>query len=171
MTVGITGIDHKLGSAIANSFYSVVSLEENLDGLFGCDIFVNNLAKGDLQLKLFDKVFTSWLTQPKTIVNIVSTVVFDDVNTLGSYGETKIQFINFVKNYIKQYPDKQVRVINVYPSTLSSNKSFDMFNKVDINTIARIIKIVVELPQEIEVRDISFYPTVLNKSFETDKLL
>lgn len=171
MTIGITGIDHKLGSAIANSFYSVVSLDENLDGLFGCDIFVNNLAKGNLQLELFDKVFNYWLTEPRTIVNIVSSVVFDPINTLGSYGDAKIQFINFVNDTIRQYPDKQVRVINVYPSTLSSNKGFDNLNKVDIYTIARIIKIIVELPQEIEVRDISFYPTVLHKSFETDKLL
>lgn len=171
MIVGITGIDHKLGQALSDIFYSSIPINEDLDGLFACDVFINNLAKVNLQEVFFDKVFNWWLDKPRTIVNIISTVVFDDVNTLSSYGETKINLYNKVKETIKKHPDKLVRVINIYPSTLSSNKSFDYLNKVDIHVLARLIKILVETPQEIEVRDVCIYPTSLHKQFEKVTIL
>lgn len=171
MTVGITGIDHKLGNAISRVFYSSIPINENLDGLFACDVFINNLAKSNLQEVYFEKVFNWWLDYPRTIVNIISTVVFDEVNTLGSYGEAKISFYNKVKETVKQHPNKLVRVINIYPSTLSSNKNFDYLNKVDIHVLARLIKTLVETPQEVEIRDVCVYPTTLNKKFEKVSVL
>lgn len=171
MTVGITGIEHKLGHAISKVFYDPVSINENLDGLFDCNVFINNLAKRNFQEIWFEKVFNLWVDKPKTIVNIISSVVFDDVNTLGSYGETKISFYNKVKETLKKHPDKLARVINIYPSTLSSNKQFEYLNKVDIDAIAGLIKVLVEMPQDIEVRDVCIYPTSLNKQFNKKSVL
>lgn len=171
MIVGITGIEHKLGKAIAEQFPKVKSIDESLAGITECDIFVNNLAKGNLQKILYTSVFNQWVDLNKTIVNIVSTIVFDEVNTLGSYGETKIELYKTVKESIFNNPNKSVRVINIYPSTLSSNKNFDNFNKVDIVEIAKLVKTVTELPQEIEVRDLTIYPTSRDKKFYKNSII
>ena len=166
MRVGITGIERKLGRAISSVFEHSIELSEKLENLSSCDVFINNLAKGNIQELNFEKVFNLWKNENKTIINIISTVVFDEGNPLGSYGDVKVNFSKSVQNIIKSSPDKTVRIINIYPSTLSSNKQFDNLNKVDIQEIARLVKILVEFPQEIEIRDVSIYPTTLNKRFE-----
>ena len=171
MTVGITGIEHKLGREIANQFSNCISINETLEGLSSCDIFVNNLSKSNLQEVLFSAVFKQWQNYPKTIINIISTIVFDEVNTLGSYGESKIRLFNLVKDTILKNPNKAVRIINIYPSTLSSNKLFDNYNKIDIKQIARLVKILVSLPQEIEVRDLTLYSTSRDKKFSIETLI
>lgn len=171
MIVGITGIEHKLGKAIAGQFTSVKSIDESLLSISECDVFINNLAKGNLQKILFTSVFNQWVNLNKTIVNIVSTIVFDEFNTLGSYGETKIDLYQTVKESILNNPNKAVRVINIYPSTLSSNKNFDNLNKVDILEIAKLVKAVTNLPQEIEVRDLTVYSTSRDKKFDKTSIL
>lgn len=166
MIVGITGIERKLGQAISSILNGAIDLNLELDNLSSCDVFINNLAKGNLQELNFKKVFELWKNEEKTIVNIISTVVFDETNSLGSYGDSKISFNKIVQDSIKNSPNKLVRVINIYPSTLSSNKEFDSLNKVDIQEIARLLKFLLELPQEIEIREISIYPTVREKKFD-----
>jgi len=171
MKIGITGIERKLGREIANQLLDCITIDESLTGLSECDVFINNLCKGNIQEIYFSSVYNLWSTLPKTIINIISTVVFDEVNTLGSYGESKINLHNLVNDTIAKNPNKAVRIINVYPSTLSSNKHFDNLNKVDIVQIASLIKTVVNLPQELEVRDIRLYPTVRDREFNKTTLL
>lgn len=170
MIVGITGAERKLGAAISSMFNKTVNIS-NIEEIGCCDVFINNYAFSNLQEEYFKYVFNLWVNESKTIVNIVSSVVFDEFNTLGSYGEVKKTFHQSIVNTIKINPNKKVRVINIFPSTLSSNKSFDNLNKVDILKIAELVKYVIDLPQEIEVRDITIYPVTLEKNFNVESLL
>lgn len=166
MKIGITGIERKLGKAIALSFQDCVGIDEDLSNISNLDVFVNNLAKANLQIKAFDYLSKLWVNENKTIVNIISSVVFQENNSLGSYGDLKIKLNQIVDTFIQNNPNKKLRIINLYPSTLSSNKMFDEFNKIDIRNVAETVAWAVNLPQEIELRNISIYSTSRDSHFK-----
>lgn len=171
LVVGITGCKTKLGQSISRCFSNFIELDIDITDIEKCDVFINNFYEGKLQESLFKKVFSLWNNKEnKTIVNIISSCVFSEENFLGAYGVHKMKLKETIDKTIKLNPNKKVRIINIYPWTLSSNKRFDEYNKVDINKVSNTIKYAVSLPHEIELRDISIYTTTRDAKFEKTKI-
>ena len=74
-------------------------------------------------------------------------------------------------NTIRNNKNKKVRVINLYPSTLSSHTGFENYNKLDTKNIAKMINWLIKQPQEVEIREMSIYCTTLHTEFKIDKLI
>lgn len=175
MTVGITGSEFKLAQEIiillSSKNYSIVKLDESLKDIERCDIFINCLYKNKLQENLLKEVFILWKDQPKYIINIVSSSVLEQHAWAESFVENKKKLAESVYDLSTKYEDKKVKVTNLYPFTLSSNKSFDQYNKVEITFIANTIEWLINTPKDQEIRDITIFPTSKNKTYKIDKLL
>ena len=76
-----------------------------------------------------------------------------------------------VLNTIGKYKNKKVRIINLYPSTLSTHTGFESLNKLNTENLAKMINWLIKQPQEIEIREMSIYCTTLEKEFKIDKLI
>jgi short-subunit dehydrogenase len=170
INVGITGYNTKLGKSISKQFLNIIKLENDIDNIDKCDVFINNFYDGELQKNLFKKVFDLWINENKTIVNIISSSALFKDNHLGSYSTNKKKLKGLIDSTIEENPNKKIRIINIYPWTLSSNKQFDYYNKVDIERVSETIKYAVNLPHEIELRDISIFSTTRDAIFTKNKL-
>jgi NAD(P)-dependent dehydrogenase (short-subunit alcohol dehydrogenase family) len=158
MKIVVTGCDGALGRNICNILlpdHTVMCLNEkddnsvnNVIDLIGdYDVFINCGYKEKVQSTLFEKVFTHWKYENKTIINILtSALVFDGPNK--SYMENKRHLEKLT--FDLRSGDKKVRVINIYPNTLESRKS-SPYNTLKLDDVSNTIKWVLSLPQEIEI--------------------
>jgi NADP-dependent 3-hydroxy acid dehydrogenase YdfG len=87
------------------------------------------------------------------------------------YADNKKELKEVVLNTIEKYKNKKVRVINLYPSTLSTHVGFESLNKLDTENLAKMINWLIKLPQEIEIREMSIYCTTLEREFEKTGLI
>lgn len=158
MKIAITGSDYGLGknlSLMLSSEYEVLNLKENIikyvdkigEIVNDCDIFINCEYNEKFQTILFEQVYNSWETEKKTIINILtSALIFNGPNK--KYIEDKKDLEK--KTFELRSIEKEVRIINVYPSTLESSKNVP-FQKLKFSDVSKIIKWVIETPQDIEI--------------------
>jgi hypothetical protein len=158
MKIAITGSDYGLGknlSLILSSEYQVLNLKENIEKYVDkiseivndCDIFINCEYNQTYQTILFEQVYNSWKTEKKTIINILTAaLILDGPNK--KYIEDKKDLEK--KTFKLRSVEKEVRIINVYPNTLESSENVP-FQKLKFSEVSKIIKWVIETPQDIEI--------------------
>ena len=121
------------------------------------DVFINNEYKDKIQTELFKYVYSHWKYQPKTIINILtSALVFGGPNQ--KYMEDKRDLEQ--KTFELRTADKEVRIINIYPNTLESSKQVPN-QKLKYSEVSKIIKYLIELPQDVEIFQIGISRTKL----------
>jgi NADP-dependent 3-hydroxy acid dehydrogenase YdfG len=166
MKIVITGTNHSLGKNISEylSDYKLMCLDrpenyiENIENIINdCDVFINCGYKNKTQTILFEKVYNKWKYEKKTIINILtSALVFGGPNK--KYIEDK-QDLEF-KTFQLRSDDKEVRIINVYPNTLENSQNVNN-QKLKFSDISKIIKWLIELPQDVEIFEIGISKTKL----------
>ena len=168
MKIAITGSDYGLGknlSLILSSEYQVLNLKENIEKYVGkiseivndCDIFINCEYNQTFQTILFEQVYNSWKTEKKTIINILtSALIFDGTNK--KYIEDKKDLEK--KTFQLRSIEKEVRIVNVYPNTLESSENVP-FQKLKFSEVSKIIKWIIEIPQDIEIFQLGISKTKL----------
>jgi NADP-dependent 3-hydroxy acid dehydrogenase YdfG len=87
------------------------------------------------------------------------------------YANNKKELKEVSLNAIRNNKNKKVRVINLYPSTLSTHMGFESLNKLDTENLAKMINWLIKQPQEVEIREMSIYCTTVEKEFKIDKLI
>jgi hypothetical protein len=168
MKIAITGSDYGLGknlSWILSSEYQVLNLKENIekyvdkisDIVNDCDIFINCEYNQTFQTILFEQVYNSWKTEKKTIINILTSALI-----LGGSNKKYIEDKKDleIKTFQLRDIEKEVRIINVYPNTLESSENVP-FQKLKFSEVSKIIKWVIETPQDIEIFQLGISKTRL----------
>jgi hypothetical protein len=121
------------------------------------DVFINNEYKDKLQSDLFEYVYNEWKYKPKTIINILTSAII--------FGGPNQKYIDD-KRHLEQRTfelrdmEKEVRIINVYPNTLESSKKVPT-QKLKHSDVSKIIRYLIELPQDIEIFQIGVSKTKL----------
>ena len=168
MKIAITGSDYGLGknlSLILSSEYQVLNLKENIEKYVDkiseivndCDVFINCEYNQTFQTILFEQVYNSWKTEKKTIINILTSALI-----LGGSNKKYIEDKKDLERKTFQLRDieKEVRIINVYPNTLESSENVP-FQKLKFSEVSKIIKWVIETPQDIEIFQLGISKTRL----------
>jgi hypothetical protein len=185
MKIAITGHTNKLGKEIFDTLkinneiigfsrtngFNINKSEDIINESINCDIFINNTYYKNYQTEIFVKLFNLWKDLPKTIINLNSSCVNHSSEWNPEYAGNKKNLKSNMWDLVTQYPNKKVRVINLYPSTLNSDIGFEQFNKINIKYLSNIIEWVINQPQEIEFREITIYSTSEKKEFKIDKLI
>ena len=185
MKIALTGHTDKLGKDIfdilsirhevigfsRSNGYDITDIENIIEKSIDCDVFINNAYHKNYQTGIFNNIFHLWKGISKTIINMNSSSVYHSSDWSPEYADNKKNLRNEMWDLINQYPNKKVRVVNIYPSTLSSHDSFEEFNKIDTKYLSNVIEWIINQPQEIEIREISIYSTVEKKEFKIDKLI
>lgn len=166
MKIIITGANHSLGKNISEylSDYKLICLDnpenyiENIENIIDdCDVFINCGYKDKTQTILFEKVYQKWIYEKKTIINILtSALIFGGPNQ--KYIEDKKDLEK--KTFDLRKIDKEVRIINVYPNTLENSETVKN-QKLKFSDVSKIIKWLIELPQDIEIFEIGISKTKL----------
>jgi len=168
MKIAITGANHSLGKNIADTLelnHEILRLNNRIetytnsigDLIRECDVFINCGYRDKIQTELFETIFNLWKYEKKTIVNILtSALIFDGPNK--KYMDDKRDLEQ--KTFELRSDDKEVRIINVYPNTLESSR--DVLNqKLKYLDISKILKFLIETPQDIEIFQIGISKTKL----------
>jgi short-subunit dehydrogenase involved in D-alanine esterification of teichoic acids len=185
MKIGITGHSDGIGNDIylnlikeydvigfsRSNGYDIKNTDKIIEQLDNCDVFINNAYEKNYQTILFELLFDKWVFSSKTIINMVSSCVYHSSDWSPEYANNKKELKNISLNRIENTKNKKVRVINLYPSTLSTHKNFENLNKLDTEHLAKIINWLVKQPQEIEIREMSIYSTTNEKEFKVNKLI
>ena len=185
MKIGITGHSDGIGNDIYVNLikeYDVIGLSRSngfdikntdtiIEQLENCDIFINNAYEKNYQTILFELIFDKWKFLPKTIINMNSSSAFSSSDWYPEYTNNKKELREVSLNTISKHKNKKVRVINLYPSTLSTHRGFVNLNKLDTENLAKIINWLIKQPQEIEIREMSIYCTTLERQLEINKLI
>jgi short-subunit dehydrogenase involved in D-alanine esterification of teichoic acids len=166
-TYDVIGFSRTNGYDISKETDILRIIDESRD----CDIFINNAYEKNYQTILFKLIFDKWKFLPKTIINMNSSCVYHSSDWSPEYADNKKELKEVVLNTIGKYKNKKVRVINLYPSTLSTHKGFESLNKLDTENLAKMINWLIKQPQEIEIREMSIYCTTLEKEFKINKLI
>ena len=168
MKILITGGTYGLGKSINETMLeyghdthligSIDSYTHHLPNVINdYDVFINNEYKDKIQTDLFEYVYNQWKYKPKTIINVLtSALVFGGPNK--KYMEDKKDLEQ--KTFDLRSDDKEVRIINIYPNTLESSKTVP-YQKLKFSDISSIIKLLIELPQDIEIFQIGISKTKL----------
>jgi len=159
-----------IGFSRSNGF-NIKNPDKIIEQLENCDVFINNAYEKNYQTILFKLIFDKWKFLSKTIINMNSSCVYHSSDWAPEYANNKKELKEVSLNTIRNYKNKKVRVINLYPSTLSTHTGFESLNKLDTENLAKIINWLIKQPQEIEIREMSIYCTTLEKEFKIDKLI
>ena len=185
MKIGITGHSDGIGNDIYLNLikeYDVIGLSRSngfnikntnkiIEELDNCDIFINNACEKNYQTILFELIFDKWKFLPKTIINMNSSCVYHSSDWSPEYADNKKELKEISLNTIRNCKNKKVRVINLYPSTLSTHMGFKNLNKLDTENLAKMINWLIKQPQEIEVREMSIYCTTVEKELKTKTII
>ena len=166
MRIVITGANHSLGKNISEflSDYELICLDgpenyvDTIENIINdCEVFINCGYKDKTQTILFEKVYQKWIYEKKTIINILtSALIFGGPNQ--KYIEDKKDLEK--KTFDLRKIDKEVRIINVYPNTLENSETVKN-QKLKFSDVSKIIKWLIELPQDIEIFEIGISKTKL----------
>ena len=185
MKIGITGHSEGVGHGMYLNLikeYDVIGFSRSngfdikntdiiIEQLENCDVFINNAYEKNYQTILFKLIFDKWKFLSKTIINMNSSCVYHSSDWSPEYANNKKELKEVSLNTIRNYKNKKLRVINLYPSTLSTHTGFESLNKLDTENLAKMINWLIKQPQEIEIREMSIYCTTLEKEFEINKLI
>lgn len=159
MKIVITGCHGALAQKICNVLsddgHIVLCLDERIDDnvqnvvdlVSDCDVFINCGYKEQTQSTLFDKIYNHWRYEEKTIINILTSAII-----FGGSNEEYIKNKKHLEDLTIRLrdEDKNVRVTNIYPNTLESRKN-NGYNTLPLEQVANVIKWVLEQPQDIEI--------------------
>lgn len=185
MKIAITGHTTGLGKNIYDSLkinynvvgmsrsngYNVTNTHQIIDNILDCDIFINNTYYKQSQTHLLESLFNVWKDLDKTIINLNSSCVYHSSDWAPEYAENKKALRNKMWELVESNPNKKLKIINIYPSTLNSHVGYDEYNKIDINYISKIVEWLILQPKEIEIRELSIYPTVQNSEIKINTLI
>ena len=180
MIVSITGHTKGLGNHIFKSLsenhnviglstsngYDIKDTDTIIDSIKDSEVFINNAYFKDCQSILFERLFNIWKDTNKLIININSSIVNENIidDNLMEYHSYKSQFKKSVNHIISNYPNKTVRIMNIYPSTLESNYFYSGLSKIDNNYIASLINWVIGQKDNVEMRDVVIYPAQIHNT-------
>jgi hypothetical protein len=173
MKIGITGHSEFLGKELFNTLkndyevfgfsrsngYDLENYKSFINEINDLDVFINNTYHPIHQQKLFEELFEMWKYENKTIFNILTSAIFNDIH-LDEYRQNKLNLQKSSLNLINTNHDKKLRVVNLYPNTLEHNNRFP-FNKVKFSEIYDIIKFQLGLPQSLELTHICISRTTV----------
>ena len=176
MKIGITGHTESLGKFLFEEFSksnNVVGFSRNnnydlkdylkiVEDVNDCDVFINNVYHETNQEKLFESLFTKWVNEPKTIINILTSAVFNG-GSLDRYRNSKIKLQQKAIKLINDNYYKKVRVVNIYPNTLENNTKYN-FEKVKFKEIYDVINFQLSLPQDLQLTHIDISKTTYYKN-------
>lgn len=167
MKIVVTGCHGALAKNISNTLMNdkniVLCFDERIDSnvenavdLIGdSDVFINCGYHDKVQSSLFEKIYSSWRYQKKTIINILtSAIIFG--GSKKKYIEDKTHLENLTIKLRDE--NKEVRVINVYPNTLES-RTPNQYNTLKLDDVSKTIKWVIDQPHEIEIFQIGISRT------------
>jgi Trk K+ transport system NAD-binding subunit len=140
------------------TIFSIDSYVHHLPNIINdYDVFINNEYKDKIQTELFEYVYTHWKYDKKTIINILtSALVFGGPNKKYMEDKRDLEQMTFKL----RTDDKEVRIINVYPNTLESSKEVPN-QKLKYSDVSNVIKLILELPHDIEIFEIGISKTKL----------
>jgi NADP-dependent 3-hydroxy acid dehydrogenase YdfG len=167
MKIAVTGTSSGFGRFLINSLdnsYGVSlrdSIEDIVPKILPADIFINQAySKDTKQSDLFYKVFNLWVDKNKTIINIGTSAIFENPNFDPIYVSNKKHLNSLARTLTMKNEYKRVRVINLNPSTLENNKIFNnSYNKLKFTNLLNIINFIINLPQEVEISDLTIRST------------
>lgn len=168
MKIGITGISNGFGKYIVDNWsskYEVigVSLRKGIPAVVNeiknCDVFINHAYNGTDQSEVFKYLFKLWNGANKTIVNFGSSAVHEVNGLYPEYIANKKHLYNLSTELSHGIGNKNVRVINFNPSTLESNPYFENFNKLKFSELSDILEYLINLPQHLEISEITIKNT------------
>lgn len=176
MKIGITGHTEFLGKELFNTLkndyevfgfsrsngYDLENYKSFINQINDLDVFINNTYHPIHQQKLFEELFEMWKYENKTIFNILTSAIFNDVN-LDEYRQNKLNLQKSSLKLINSNHDKKLRIINLYPNTLEHNNRFP-FNKVKFYEIYDVIKFQLGLPQSLELTHICISRTTITNN-------
>lgn len=187
MIVSITGHTKGLGDSIfkllstkhqtiglsKSNGYDIKDVSNIIDIIKDTDVFINNAYFKSYQSEIFENLFELWKDSNKLIININSSIVTEKeiADDLIEYHSYKTQFKENVSNIISKYDNKRVRVMNIYPSTLSTNYFYSNINKIDNNYIASLIDWAINQRNDIELRDITIYPSKIKSDIKNNFII
>lgn len=146
--------------------WNIKDSDKIIDEIKNTDVFINNAYYKDYQSELFIKLFNIWKYTNKFIININSSIVIDK-NSDSEYYHNKVKFKAVVDKLIAETDDKTVKVMNLYPSTLSTNYQYKNLNKIDNSYIISLIEWSLKQPFNVELRDVSIYPSIRENKTKT----
>jgi hypothetical protein len=176
MKIAITGHSEFLGRELFNTLkndydvfgfsrsngYDLENYKSFINEINGLDVFINNTYHPIYQQKLFEELFEMWKYENKTIFNILTSGIFNDVH-LDEYRQNKLNLQKSSLDLINSNHDKKVRIVNLYPNTLEHNTRF-AFNKVKFSEIYDVIKFQLDLPQNLELTHICISRTTITNN-------
>lgn len=185
MKIGITGHTDGLGKSIYDLLkinhtmvgmsrtngYNIFNTQQIIDNVLDCDIFINNTHRKQCQSELLVGLFDIWKDSEKTIINLNSSCVYHSSDWSPEYAENKKGLRKKMWELVESNPNKKLKIINIYPSTLDSHIGYDEYNKIDVNYISKTIEWLISQPKEIEIREISIYPTIRNSEIKMNTLI
>ena len=173
MKIGITGHSEFLGKDLFDGLkddyevfgfsrsngYDLENYKSFINEINELDVFINNTYHPIYQQKLFEELFEMWKYKNKTIFNILTSGIFNDIH-LDEYRQNKLNLQKSSLNLINSNHGKKLRIVNLYPNTLEHNTRFS-FNKVKFSEIYDVIKFQLELPQSLELTHICISRTTI----------
>jgi len=167
MKIVVTGTSSGFGRFLINNLDNSygVSLRDPIEDLvqkiLPADIFINQAYSNNTkQSDLFYKIFNLWIDKNKTIINIGTSAIFENPNFDPIYVSNKKHLNSLARTLTMKNEYKRVRVININPSTLENNKIFDdSYNKLKFTNLLNIINFIINLPQEVEISDLTIRST------------
>jgi len=173
MKIAITGHSEFLGKELFNALkneyevfgfsrsngYDLENYKSFINEINDLDVFINNTYHPLYQQKLFEELFEMWKYENKTIFNILTSAIFNDVD-LDEYRQNKLNLQKSSLNLINSNHGKKLRIVNLYPNTLEHNNRFP-FNKVKFSEIYDVIKFQLSLPQSLELTHICISRTTV----------
>jgi len=166
MKIGITGHSEFLGKELFDTLkndyevfgfsrsngYNLENYKNFINEINDLDVFINNTYHPTYQQKIFEELFETWKHKDKTIFNILTSGIFNDIH-LDDYRQNKLNLQKSALKLINSTHDKKLRIVNLYPNTLEHNTRFH-FNKVKFSEVYDVIKFQLELPQNLELTHI-----------------
>jgi short-subunit dehydrogenase involved in D-alanine esterification of teichoic acids len=185
MKIAITGHTDGLGQSIYNLLktnyttigmsrtngYDVSNTSQIINNVLDCDVFINNTYYKETQTELLETLFNLWKDSNKIIINLNSSCVYHSSEWAPIYAESKKKLRNKMWELVESHPNKKLRVVNIYPSTLDTHNGYNEYTKIDVNYISKTIEWLINQPAEIEIREISIYPTIQKKEYRINKLI
>lgn len=162
MKIAVTGTSSGFGKYLLDNWEGVygISLRDDLEEIVPkiapASVFINHAYSGDTkQSLLFHEVFKLWEYSPKTIINFGTSAIVENATFAPTYVSNKKHLNNLASSLASSSDYKQLRVVNFNPSTLENNTIFpDSYNRLKFADLYKIIRFIVDLPQEVEISDL-----------------
>ena len=167
MKIAISGHTKGIGKNIFDNIISdgfsrtngfdITKPDEFIESIKNFDVFINNTFHPIYQKEIFEKLFSIWKYEEKTIINILnlSTLLIDDLNTQHEYFKSKQLFKESIQKTLLKNKNKKVRVVNLFVGTMENHNNYFGKNKVKYEDIINTIKFVLKTPHSIEYAFIS----------------